>query len=317
MNEDKSKKSNSFYLWLTILPKLSKAVKGLLVLAKSAKLAGPLLTIFSMMLSMWAYSTGMGWTMAGLFVGLILIHELGHVIACKHKKLKTSAPLFIPFLGALIFVPPNMTREEESYVGFGGPLLGTIGALFVWGMWIVIPSHPMPLLMASYIGLFINLFNLIPMSPLDGGRILQSVGTWVRWVGLSLLIGLTALTRDPSMMYIWLIVLMDSKVRYKERYMAAICVIMSILLLMGYGERGAMMWIFIALSIFLCVVAYGRRSIPQEEVVERPAQPRQRARAWLGAYCVLAVIIFGSMYVQSFAIDKLQPPTQQEQVGSK
>jgi hypothetical protein len=68
MNEDKSKKSNSFYLWLTILPKLSKAVKGLLVLAKSAKLAGPLLTIFSMMLSMWAYSTGMGWTMAGLVV---------------------------------------------------------------------------------------------------------------------------------------------------------------------------------------------------------------------------------------------------------
>ena len=71
-----------------------------------------------------------GWRYAVGFVALLLIHEMGHFIAARQRGLPVGMPTFIPFMGAWIEMKamPH-DAETEAYVGLGGPLLGTIGAL--------------------------------------------------------------------------------------------------------------------------------------------------------------------------------------------
>jgi Zn-dependent protease len=158
---------------------LSK-LKGLLTLLKFSKIGGTLLT---MVFSIGAYALMAPLPFAIGFVVLILIHELGHSIAAKQKGLPVSAPIFIPFLGALI----NMKRHPrdavtEAYIAFGGPLLGSIGAaaFLLAGQW----TDSRLLISLAYTGFFINLINLLPIHPLDGGRISTAVSRWLWLVGL-------------------------------------------------------------------------------------------------------------------------------------
>jgi Zn-dependent protease len=123
-------------------------------------------------------------TIAVGFVVLMLIHELGHVIAMKYHGLSASPPIFIPFLGAVINMrqaPPNAL--VESIVGIGGPLLGTIGALACYGLAIQMhnPRLQMELLVVAQLAFMLNLFNLLPVPPLDGGRITAAISPWL-WI---------------------------------------------------------------------------------------------------------------------------------------
>lgn len=171
------KQSWAFSAFILVL--LSK-LKGLLTLLKFSKIGGTLLT---MLLSIGAYAIMAPLPFAIGFVVLILIHELGHSIAAKQKGLPVSAPIFIPFLGALI----NMKRHPrdavtEAYIAFGGPLLGSIGAavFLLIGQW----THSSLMISLAYTGFFINLINLLPIHPLDGGRISTAVSRWLWLVGL-------------------------------------------------------------------------------------------------------------------------------------
>jgi len=123
-------------------------------------------------------------TIAVGFVVLMLIHEMGHVFAMRYYRLSASPPIFIPFMGALI----NMRESPrnalvESIVGMGGPFLGTIGALACYG--VAIHSHnPLfreELLVVAQLGFMLNLFNLLPVPPLDGGRITAAISPWF-WI---------------------------------------------------------------------------------------------------------------------------------------
>jgi Zn-dependent protease len=154
--------------------------KWIISLLKFGKFGGVFL---SMLLSIGAYAILFPWSFAIGFVVLILIHEMGHVIAAKQRGLPVSAPVFIPFIGAMI----NMKRHPrdavtEAYVAFGGPVLGTVGALLTFGLAWYFDS---PLLYhLAQVGFLINLFNLIPIHPLDGGRIATAVSRWLWLVGL-------------------------------------------------------------------------------------------------------------------------------------
>ncbi|PZE20491.1 site-2 protease family protein [Paenibacillus xerothermodurans] len=154
--------------------------KLLFSLLKFGKFGG---LFISMLVSIWAYAIVFPWTFAIGFVLLILVHEFGHVFAARQKGLPVTAPLFIPFLGALI----NLKRHPrdaatEAYVAIGGPMLGTVGALVVFGIAVYV-DHPMWYSLAMT-GFLINLFNLLPIHPLDGGRIVTAVSRWLWLVGL-------------------------------------------------------------------------------------------------------------------------------------
>lgn len=155
-------------------------IKLLLPLLKLGTAGG---TLLSMAVSVWAFALIAPFQTAFGLIVMIFIHEMGHVIASKQKGLPTSAPVFIPFLGAMINLKRNpRDAETEAYIAFGGPLLGTIGALaaFLIGWYWELPLF----IYISWIGFFLNLINLLPIHPLDGGRISVAVSRWLWLFGL-------------------------------------------------------------------------------------------------------------------------------------
>lgn len=161
-------------------------MKFIAALLLTGKLGKMLLTVGTMALSLFVYAQIYGWRYAAGFIGLIFIHEMGHFIAARNRGLPVGAPVFIPFLGAWIALKTtDLDPETEAYVGLAGPMLGTAAAfacyLFARGneekLWMAI----------AYSGFFLNLFNLIPLTPLDGGRIVQVVSPKLWLVGLPIL----------------------------------------------------------------------------------------------------------------------------------
>ncbi len=140
--------------------------KGLLLVLLKVKFVGTALT---MLLSVGAYALLFPVWFAVGFVVLIWVHEMGHVLQLKREGIKASAPMFIPFLGAFVAMkemPKNALAEAR--VGLAGPVLGTLGGLAVLGLY-ALTDEPIFLGLA-YFNFLINLFNLAPMLPLDGGR---------------------------------------------------------------------------------------------------------------------------------------------------
>ncbi len=155
------------------------------------------LTAGSMLLSIAVYATIWGWRFAAGFVGLLFAHEMGHVMAARARGLPVSAPAFIPFMGAFITMrqrPPD--AETEAYVAYGGPFIGTLACFAVY-YWAQETQNTLGLAI-SYSGFFLNLFNLLPVSPLDGGRITAVLGPRIWLVGAPLL--LAAMLYMPSPM---------------------------------------------------------------------------------------------------------------------
>ena len=199
------------FILFAFLAKITKFVK----LLKFGKI---FLTFASMCISAFIYSFSMGlWFSVG-FVFLLFVHEIGHVIALKLKGLPASAPVFIPFIGAAIFSPGFKGKENESFVGYGGPLLGGVSCIVMFALWKVMPSHPDIILMLSYTATLINLFNLIPIRPFDGGRITQIVGSWFKYVGAAGLLIISFFIREPAMFFIWVIVLGEININKTLRF---------------------------------------------------------------------------------------------------
>jgi Zn-dependent protease len=187
--------------------------KAILSLLKIGKIAGPLI---SMMVSIGAYALIYPWGFAIGIVLLLLVHELGHVIAAKRIGLPVSAPLFIPFLGALITMKKHpLDAKTEAYVAFGGPILGTIGATAVFGAAYYMDS---PLLYSlAYIGLLLNLINLLPIHPLDGGRIATAVTRWLWLVGLVGGLAIIVYLRSILFFIIWAMFAYDLYNKYVKK----------------------------------------------------------------------------------------------------
>jgi Zn-dependent protease len=164
-------------------------IKLLLLALTGAKFGKILLTVGTMALSIWAYSLLYGWPFAIGFVALIFVHEMGHFAAARQKGLNVGAPTFIPFFGAWISLKDTpMNVETEAYIAFAGPLVGTVGAL---ACYFLARHYDSRLLLAlSYSGFFINLFNLIPLSPFDGGRITAILSPRMWLIGAPVLLGL-------------------------------------------------------------------------------------------------------------------------------
>jgi len=167
--------------------------KGKVILLSLAKLKY-FYTIISAVISVFAYAGRFGWAGAVGFVALLFVHEMGHVIALKRQGVPASLPLFIPFVGALIGMkayPKGVV--DEAWSAIAGPLLGSAGALVCLGIYFATGQQLYAWL--AYIGIFLNLFNLLPMSPLDGGRVIGAIwrGFWllgvVAAVALALFLG--------------------------------------------------------------------------------------------------------------------------------
>jgi Zn-dependent protease len=176
-------------------------IKALLLFLASLKLGKVLLSVGTMLLTIWIYTTIYGLPFAAGFVGLILVHELGHYAAARQRGLDVGLPMFIPFIGAWIVLKDRpVNAETEAYIAFAGPFIGTLGAFAVY---FLARHQDSDMLMAlAYAGFMINLFNLIPISPLDGGRITQILSPRIWFLGAPLLVVLFYFYPSPLLILI-------------------------------------------------------------------------------------------------------------------
>jgi Zn-dependent protease len=176
-------------------------IKTLLFLLSSLKFGKVLLSAGSMLLTIWIYATIYGLPFAAGFVAMIFIHEMGHFIAARQKGLEVGLPTFIPFVGAWINLkdqPHN--AETEAYIAYAGPFVGTLAA---FAAYFIGRDQESELWMAiAYSGFIINLFNLIPISPLDGGRITQILSPRIWFIGAPLLLALFYYMPSPMLILI-------------------------------------------------------------------------------------------------------------------
>jgi Zn-dependent protease len=152
-------------------------------------------TAISMLFSLVIYTAIFGWRFAVGFVLLILIHETGHVLFARMEGLPMSLPIFLgPFGAMTVLKAPPRDMRQEAIIAIGGPLFGTCAAagFFFLGLDVFGGQTRDLLLALAYSGFFLNLFNLMPINPLDGGRVANAVTRWANVVGL-VLIGLILL----------------------------------------------------------------------------------------------------------------------------
>jgi Zn-dependent protease len=191
----KSKKkwftSKGVTLGVAVIAVLSK-LKWLLVVLKLAKFG----SLISLAIMLGTYAWIFGWLFAVAIVYLIFVHEMGHLWAAKRKGVKTSKAIFLPFVGAVIGLKETpKSAADEAFLAYGGPL---------WGLASIVP--PMVLYWVTgdaywslivTLGCLLNMFNLIPFTPLDGGRIISVVSPKIWAVGLVILVGYAFISMNP------------------------------------------------------------------------------------------------------------------------
>lgn len=146
-------------------------------------------TLLSMLASLGLYWAAWGWKFAVGLVASIYVHEIGHVAALRRYGIPASAPMFVPGLGAYIRASQYpATPREDARVGLAGPLWGLLAAAACYGAHL--GTGWASLAAIARVGAWINLFNLLPVATLDGGRGFASQTRAQRWL---LAVGLLAL----------------------------------------------------------------------------------------------------------------------------
>ena len=196
-----------------LLVKLAGPIKGLLLALPKLKL---LTTSGTMLVSIAAYSLIWGWPFAVGIVLLLLVHELGHVIQLRREGIPASAPMFIPFLGAVVAARSlGDDAAAEARVGLAGPLLGSLGAAALIPVWQLTGDDFWQAL--AFTGLFLNLFNLLPVVPLDGGRAMAAMAPPVWFAGLAAVVALAVIWPNPILIVIALLAALETWRRWQAR----------------------------------------------------------------------------------------------------
>ncbi len=160
-----------------------------------------LVVVGSMAVSVAAYATLWGWKFALGFVLLILVHEMGHVVVLRARGIKSGWPVFLPFLGAFVSMksmPRSVYEEAES--ALAGPVAGTLASLAV--AWVAHADGSDLLRSLAFTGMLLNLFNLLPALPLDGGRVAGALHPAIWVVGLAAVVGLEIYRPSPVLLII-------------------------------------------------------------------------------------------------------------------
>ncbi len=162
-------------------------------------------TISSILITATAYSFIWDWKFAFGFVGMLLVHESGHVFEAHRQGIPIHPPDLVPFFGAVTLLkemPADVWREAK--VALAGPIVGSAATLAVWGAAAAIGSDE--LMMIAFAGASINLLNLVPLVPLDGGRAITALHplSWI--LGLGGLGLLAHVVRSPIVIFVSLLI---------------------------------------------------------------------------------------------------------------
>jgi Zn-dependent protease len=188
-------------------------IKALLLLLPKLK---ALTTGASMIVSVGAYALLWGWTFAAGFVALLFLHELGHYIQMRREGVQPGMMVFIPFLGAAVTAKSlGGNALAEARVGLAGPILGTLACAIPGALWLA-TDHAFWQHLA-FTGLFLNLFNMLPVVPLDGGRAMAAMAPWMWFVGFGVVVVLVFVFPNPILVLIALLAGLEVYRRWRDR----------------------------------------------------------------------------------------------------
>src|SRR5688572_8489070 len=196
-----------------LLVKFGAKLKALLFLLPKIKV---FTTSGSMLVSIGAYSLLWGWKFAVGFVALLFVHEMGHVLQLRREGIDASAPMFIPFMGAVIWAKSlGDNAAAEARVGLAGPVIGSLGAAALIPVASATGNDLFTAL--AFTGFFLNLFNLLPVLPLDGGRAMAALSPWMWLIGFAALVALTIAFPNPIILIIALLGGLETWHRWRDR----------------------------------------------------------------------------------------------------
>jgi Zn-dependent protease len=188
-------------------------LKALVLLLPKLKL---LTTSASMVVSVGAYALLWGWKFAAGFVALLFLHELGHYIQMRREGVQPGMMVFIPFLGAAVTAKSlGGNALAEARVGLAGPILGTLACAIPGALWLATDYEFWQHL--AFTGLFLNLFNLLPVVPLDGGRAMAAMAPWMWFVGFGVVVVLVFVFPNPILILIALFAGLEVYRRWRDR----------------------------------------------------------------------------------------------------
>gem|GEM_PF-2566424 len=182
-----SEKKTSYGIWLLAIKFIAKfGGKAFTLLLKLLKFSK-----FSWAVSMGAYAAVFNWKFALMIIASLFVHEYGHVWAMKRAGMSVKGMYFIPFLGAAAVAESQFpSRKDETRIALMGPLWGLSLAALTYGAY-ALTHEPIIAAVAGWMAM-VNLFNLLPVMPLDGGRVLRCVATsFSSWLGLILFLFIT------------------------------------------------------------------------------------------------------------------------------
>ena len=244
-------------LWIPIAALIALGAKFKFILLAIAKFK-VFTTAASMIVSVGAYALLGGWWFGVGLVGLIFIHEIGHVLELRRQGVPASAPLFIPFLGAVVGMkqlPKNAWKEAQ--VALAGPLLGTLGAVGVWIAGEALESRF--LIAMAFVGFLLNLFNLLPVVPLDGGRAVAALHPAIWLAGLVGLGVLTYFSPNPILLIVLVIGGLELWQRWQARHSPEARTYYRVL----PWQRVAVAVVYLGLAAFLAV-AMSATHVPRD-----------------------------------------------------
>jgi Zn-dependent protease len=205
----------------------------------------------SFLITAGVYALFFGWEFGVGLVLLLLVHEMGHVIQLRREGLSASAPMFIPFMGAVVAMR-EMPKDAwtEAKVGLAGPILGSIGALAVLLWADQVDSNMLRAL--AYVGFLLNLFNLVPVVPLDGGRAVAALHPVFWFVGLFLVALLAFHYQSPFFFIVLLFVAFEVYRRWEGRNAPAARAYHDI----SWARRAIVFGVYISLVLALVVAMH-------------------------------------------------------------
>lgn len=197
----------------------------------------------SMLVSLAAYAWKMGFAFAAGFVILLVVHEVGHALMIRAKGLRAGAMVFIPFIGGAVTLRRQpRSAYVDAQIGLAGPVAG---ALASWICMKIFDFTANPLFLAvALAGFVLNLFNLTPIAPLDGGRIAAAITKWMWVLGAGIILWLTLAFENPfllillvlSVLQIWRAIGEERRRRFYD---------------VSIGQRAGVAAVYFVLVVFL------------------------------------------------------------------
>jgi Zn-dependent protease len=225
---------------------LSVLARQVVMLARRG-LLGPTILLGSLVVYVLLYAREKGIIFAFLLSSTLVIHEMGHMFPTKWCGFRVHWPYFMPYIGALMRLANITNRGQEAMIACGGPLLGgMVTGLMYYALRVAPISEEGVVLLHQFVvvGAFLNWFNLIPIPPLDGGRMTQA-SHWVFQVfGFAFLLLLSWVLRQPIFLIIWMVVVIDRFLEYSVwRFVGALLLLIAFaaLLYLGVGAESMTM----------------------------------------------------------------------------